>query len=369
MQRVLRAAQALGLPVQGFSGRWLRTIFSLFVLSGLLVPDITRAATLTVASVSLSDSRPSQTGVTYAAAASSYSGSTIKCVKEVFATTPAGTTKPTGMATASGITIAGSQTLLASTVGWTRGGSDPDGTVTFINSGSSEAPSGTKTWDLAGFTNSSLADTTYWLRISTYGNADCVTSPVDNTTIGFIITSGSQLSLTVDQSLSFTVNSVGSAAICDGTTTTQASTATTLPFGTVTSAVNGVVCQDLSAATNSTGGYTISLRYTGKPANGVGGFIADQTGSNASPTPFSAAGTEAYGYTTDDATLGTGTASRFTNGGQKWAAATTVNSEVAFEPSGVTAQTYRIGHQVGVSSITAAGNYSTTIIYTCTPVY
>jgi hypothetical protein len=151
--------------------------------------------------------------------------------------------------------------------------------------------------------------------------------------------------------------------------TTGTSTATTLPFGAVTTASNSLVCQDLQAATNATNGYSVYIRYTGKPQNAALDEIADHSGSNASPTVFSAAGTEAYGYTTDDATLGTGTANRFTNGGVKWAAATTGNAEVAYSSTGTAAATFRIGHQVGISTTTPGGTYSTTIIYTCTPVY
>ena len=87
----------------------------------------------------------------------------------------------------------------------------------------------------------------------------------------------------------------------------------------------------------------------------------------ASLAAFPAAGTEAYGYTTNDFTLGTGTAGRFNS--NLWAAMTTTNAEIAYEPTGVNTTTYRIGHQVGVSLTTRPGTYSTTVIYTCTPVY
>ena len=80
-------------------------------------------------------------------------------------------------------------------------------------------------------------------------------------------------------------------------------------------------------------------------------------------------GIEAYGYTTDDASLGTGTADRFTNPSQGWAAATTSNAEIGYEATGVATTHYTIGHQVGVATTTYPGTYTTTIIYTCTPVY
>jgi hypothetical protein len=187
----------------------------------------------------------------------------------------------------------------------------------------------------------------------------------------FILTNGSTLSLTVDPTLTFTVNAVASAQSCDGGTTTAASTATTIPFGTVTSASNALVCQDLTASSNAANGYTIFARYTSAPTNGLSQTITDWTGSNVTPTSSWSAGTEAYGYTTNDASLsaiGAGT-NRFTNGGQKYAAMTSSNAEVAFEAAGVSSTTYRVGHQVGVATITRPGTYTTTIIYTCTPVY
>ena len=48
---------------------------------------------------------------------------------------------------------------------------------------------------------------------------------------------------------------------------------------------------------------------------------------------------------------------------------TTTNAEIAYEPAGVNTTTYRIGHQVGVSLVTRPGTYTTTVIYTCTPIY
>ena len=128
-----------------------------------------------------------------------------------------------------------------------------------------------------------------------------------------------------------------------------------------------MVCQDLTAATNATNGYAIYARDTAQPTNALAQTIANHTGTNAAPTAFSGAGTEAYGYTTNDFTLGTGTPGRFN--ANLWAAMTTTNAEVAYEATGVSSTTYRIGHQVGISGTTRPGTYQTTVVYTCTPVY
>ncbi|GAC1371254.1 MAG: hypothetical protein NVSMB39_4810 [Candidatus Saccharimonadales bacterium] len=369
MNRILRAAEALGVPkVTNFKRKLAKIVAVAMALSGLaLNAGMANAATLTSAKMSLTDPRPSSTAVSYNFTGSSVSASLIKCVKEVFATTSTGTTKPTNMTTATGITINASSTLLTA-ANWTRGGADADGTVTFTYATGETPTAGTKTFNLDGFVNSSVADTSFFIRFNTYSDTTCATA-VDSTTVEYILTNGSTLSLSVDPSLTFTVNAVAGSQACDGTTTTAASTATTIPFGTVTSSANAVVCQDLTAASNSTNGYTVYARYTAAPSNTLSQTIADWTGTNSAPTAFSAAGTEAYGYTTNDAALGTGTANRFTSPSQGWAKMTTSNNEVVYEPNGVSATTFRIGHQVGVSTTTKPGTYTTTIIYTCTPVY
>jgi hypothetical protein len=386
VNRITRAAEALGLPkLQNVREKLAKVIIMLVAASGLLLNvQVASANTLAQAKVALSDPRPS--------AASNYtftggqtgglvSSTLIKCVMVTISTTTGGTIAPAGFTGNTSTVNAAASTLInSSATGWSLAQSDGAGSsagaknVFKYTNATGVTPSTTSgaTFEIdagGSSTNSSTADTKFWFTLQTFGNTDCATSPVDNAAPQFLNTNGSTLSLTVDQTLSFTVNSVGSAASCDGTTTTAASTATTIPFGTVTAASNAVVCQDLTAATNATNGYTIFARYTAKPTNALAQTIGDHTGTNASPTAFSAAGTEAYGYTTNDATLGTGTANRFTSPAAEWAAMTTSNNEVAYEAAGVTSTTYRVGHQVGVSLTTHPGTYTTTIIYTCTPVY
>ncbi len=352
----------------------------ILALSASLLPagPPVAAGTLTSASIALSDPRPSATGVGYTFTASSVdTGTAIRCIRAIWSTTATGDTAPTGFSGASGSVTAASSTLInSSATGWSLAKSDGTGSTgqnniyQYTNSTGVTPSTGTDaTLVLAGLANSSVADTGYYLRFNTYGNTNCSTSPIDNITVQFINTAGSQLSLTIDASLSFTVTGVNNGDSCNGSTTTGTSTATTLPFGAVTTASNSILCQDLAAATNATNGYTISLRYTGQPQNSTADVIADHSGTNTSPTTFSSPGTEAYGYTTSDASLGSGTADRFTSPAQAWAAATTSNAEVAFSATGTALTHYFIGHQVGISSTTAGGTYSTTIIYTCTPVY
>ncbi len=381
MQRAIRAARVLGIHVPEKLGRPVRLIFAWAVTAAMaLLPvgHVLAAGTLTSTSVSLSDSRPSAASVNYTFRGSSVDGATaIKCVKVVWATTASGDTAPAGFSGASGSVTAASSTLInSSATNWSLAKSDGTSSAgqnniyQYTNSAAGITPSTTSgaTFILAGITNPSTPDIGYFFQLSTYTNTNCISGAVDNATVQFISTNGSQLSLTVDPSLSFTVNAVGSGQACDATTTTQASTSTAITFGSVTPGSNSVVCQDLAAATNASGGYSIYARYTAAPTSGIN-TIADHTGTNTAPSAFSAPGTESYGYTTNDSSLGTGTANRFTNPSQGWAAMTTANAEIGYESASVTNTTYRIGHQAGVSVTTPAGTYTTTIIYTCTPVY
>lgn len=342
----------------------------------MFVVSITRvgalqAASLSTSSLSLGDPRPSTINVSYAFAAGGVSLTPIKCIKEVYADTSTGSVVPAGMSTAAANLDTANTNYIPTPASWTIT-RPANGTITLTNAtGETPAAASARKVTLSGVTNASTADTKYFLRLSTYNNIDCTSSPIDSVTVAFIFTNGSTLSLTVDQTLSFTVNAVASGQSCNGATSTQPSSATTIPFGTVSAAANSVVCQDLQAATNATNGYTISTRSVGAPTNSIGQTITSQAGTNAAPTAFPAPGTEAYGYTTNDPSLstlgGSATPNRFQT--NLWAGMTTANAEVGYESTGVTATTYRVGHQAGISLTTRPGTYQTTVIYTCTPVY
>jgi hypothetical protein len=332
-----------------------------FVASGLHIIAAS-AASLTTASVGLSDSRPSQTSVNY-----TFTGSSVT----VYATTATGTTVPTSFdSSVAAVAISASSTYInSSTAGWTLD-KTTNGTLKYTNAtGITPSTTTGATFIMNGITNSSIADTGYFLQFSTYNNVDCTTTPVDNTTVTFINTAGQAVSLTVDPSLAFTVAGAASGATCNGTTANVTTTASTIPLGTPTTSTNRIGVQNLSVTTNAGSGYTVYTRYTAKPTYNVTNTIADASGSNTTPAAFAAAGTEAFGYTTNDATLGTGTANRFTSPASGFAAFTTSNAEVAYNNAAASSQTTCVAQQVGISGTTPAGTYTTTVIYTATPLY
>lgn len=344
----------------------------LLILLALQV-QMVAAATLTTASLTMSDPRPNATTVNYDFQASGVTTSAIKCIRMEFDSSADGSGgKPAGLDITSAA-LSGTSDYIPTPGSWSVSNNNTTGvsSITFAT-GETPASASGRNVILTGVTNGSSAGDDYYLIVNTYNNTDCSTTPVDSVVVGFIYSSGQAVSMSVDGSLAFTVAGVtgnGSLAVNGATITNGlATTSTTIPFGTVTSVANKVAAQDLSVSTNAGNGYTVYTRYTGQVTSGSN-TIDNHTGTNASPSVFSAAGTESFGYTTEDATL-SGTADRFTSsGGNKWAAFTTSNAELVFNNAAVSSQTTRVGFQTGIASTTEPGAYTTTVVYTAVPVY
>jgi hypothetical protein len=329
------------------------------------------AATLTNASLSLQDARISQTSQYTATVSGLSTGQTIGCIEIDLGTAADGTGSVSGLSTASSTLVSQSFT---STGTWTVSNAQSAAHQLRATNATPVAPqSGSQTIVFGAVTNGNTANTSYFAVIKTYTTNSCAT-PSDTVTVQLVYTDGQQVSATVDPTLSFALALVASGQPVDagaGPNTNVASTTTTLPFGTITSSTNKIAAQDLTVSTNAGNGYSIFTRYTAALTSG--GFTIDDLGTapNSTPVSFTAAGTEGFGYTTNDSSLtatGAG-ANRFTNGGPKWAAFTTSNAEVAYSSAAVNNQTTRVGHQVGVSNTTQPGTYTTTVIYTATPIY
>lgn len=329
-----------------------------------------KAATLFTGSVSLSDPRPSQTA-NYQLTFSNVSTTQINCIAIVFTSAASGSTAgPTGLsATSATLDTTASTNYVPNPSGWSK--TSPQANIVWLtmSGGTSPASSSSRTVTINTITNGSTAETGYFLRFATYQNTNCTSSPIDSQTIMFIYTNGQSVSLTVDPSLSFTLSAVAAGQSINGAATTIATSTTSIPFGTVSSAANAIAAHDATVGTNASAGYTLYIRYTGALTSTGGATIDDHTGTNASPASFPAAGTEAFGYTTNDSSLGTGTATRFTSSNNLYAKFTTSNLEVAYNAGPTASTTHRIGYEVGVSNATEAGSYTTTVIYTLTPTY
>jgi hypothetical protein len=319
------------------------------------------AAGLTAVSNQVTDSRPSTSAVNYITKWTFPGTTAIGCMQIKYTTTASGSTKPTGMTTtaATKSSISGGGLTAGN---WSLNNTT-DGTLKYTHA-TTEATSTTAiTIITANITNPSSAGI-YYAQITTYTGNDCSTGLTDTATIAFSMISGQTLSVTVDPSLSFAINGVAASQAVNGATTTAATvtSANTIPLDNVNPTHNAIAAQDLVVSTNAVNGYTIYASYSGTLNDGAGHTIADWTGTNAAPTTFSAVGTSAFGYTSDDTNV-----SRFQT--DKWAKFETWGYEVAKNTTKVSSDTTRVGYQVGVGATQEAGLYTTTIILTATPSY
>ncbi len=318
------------------------------------------AASLTSASLELGDSRTSTTS-TYTVGASSFTtGTTIGCIEVALNDQADGAGAIPNAITTTSSTLVSSTLITAGS--WSVDNSS-NGTLRITNvTGETPAANGNVIW---GAVTNGDTDQTYYALINTYTDAGCTGgNEVDTTTIAFAYKDGTLVSLTLEPTLLFVVNAVASGQLVNSATTSILSTATGIDFGTaVTTSANGIAAHDLAVTTNASGGYNVYLRHTGQLTNESSDVIANHTGTNAAPTSFPAAGTEAWGYTTEDADL-----TQFT--ANTWAGFTTSNDLVMTNAAATAgSETVRVGQQVGIQSDTPAGTYSTTMIYTIVATY
>jgi alpha-tubulin suppressor-like RCC1 family protein len=179
----------------------------------------------------------------------------------------------------------------------------------------------------------------------------------------------STVAVSVEPSFVFSVSA--HAGACNGVSQSAGSSASAIAaaLGSVTSATVGVAAQDLSVESNSGSGFAVYLRTSSSLTNGSTS-ISGIAGSNATPGAGPVAGTPGFGYTTSDATLTGGAANRFTSPSAQWAAPTGTNAVVssASQPTSV-ADVVCVAYGVAVSDATAAGTYTTSVIYTAVPAF
>jgi hypothetical protein len=179
------------------------------------------------------------------------------------------------------------------------------------------------------------------------------------------------VSATVQDEIAFSIAAVTSGTVNGATINieTTAGVPPTVPFGAMTTTDNKVGAHNLTVTTNATNGYTVYVKYDDQLTHtNATNKIANISHTNAEPGAFTSAGTEGFGYTTEDSSLGTGTADRFTSTpGDKWAAYTASDAEVVYHNAAVTDQTTKVGYRLTVALTTLMGAYTSTVTYTATP--
>lgn len=374
------------LPKKSFKSS-LATFLIVALLNLFLFPYLAQkvnAGTLTSAKATIADSRAGQTAVNYDFAFTTTVTTAIKQWTIQFCTTASGTcTAPTGIVTTSAVRSSDNVAGTARTDTFTT-----NGTLTTVVTTPAAQATQAVTVSYTTITNPTTINTTYFARITTY--SDTGTTIIDGTdAVAFAILASTSIAVTasVDPTFTFTVAAANSGTVNGATINVTTSTAILIPFGTLSSGSTKIAAHDLSVTTNALNGYTITVKIptnsvTGNPPLYVSNTASSEnidgfTGTNATPTAWSSpAGTAKsvntgfFGYTTNDATLGTGTANRFTSVGNVWAGPTTPALEVAYSSVGVSsAETTRVGWQAEVNGLQPPGSYSGTVVLVATPTY
>lgn len=237
--------------------------------------------------------------------------------------------------------------------------------------------------NFTGVTNPSTINTSFFVRVNSFSDTGTTTIDYSQAMFAVLDTGSIAVSATVDPNFTFTIAPALSGSVNGDTINVSTTTTNSIPFGSLNTTTASVSAHDLTITTNAGSGYTITAStsanaQSGNPPliSGATNNIDSFTGTNASPTNWSApngstanANTGFFGYTTNDATLCTGTANRFTSGGPNYAGFTTTGQEVACSATGVSAETTRVGWKLAINSIQPAGSYTGTIILVATPTY
>ncbi|HSA84012.1 MAG TPA: hypothetical protein VLF20_03935 [Patescibacteria group bacterium] len=366
-----------------------KTILVAFLILALTVPplanfsigNIYAASPLTNYKIGINNSQSGATDVTYTFNWTTSGTNPIKQIDIQVCTTPSGTCNaPSGFSS-------GTPTLSADNIaGSGRTVSAPTANA-FRVVVTTPATQSTQSMNLTftGVTNPTSDNTTFYTRATTY--SDTGSTIIDGPTVAaFAVLTSSSIAVTasVDPSFTFSIAGVSSGANFNGGSgnVDVTTTATTIPFGTLSVGDQTIAAHDVTISSNALNGYQVTASHSagllaGNPPLASGSANVDSfTGSNASPATWSSPnGTTAstntgfFGYSTEDSSLCTGTVDRFTNGGPNWAGSSTTGGELICNANAVTGQTTRIGWAIEVNAYQQPGLYSGTAILIATPTY
>jgi hypothetical protein len=189
----------------------------------------------------------------------------------------------------------------------------------------------------------------------------------------------------VDTSFTFTVAGLGGGTTVNGLLTTGTSTATTIPFGSLTANTASSVAQRLSVSTNASYGFAVTVQTDQQLTSSSGADIDGFLDGAYSNTPIGwAAPTQSisdedtwghWGLTSNDETFGLTDPFDVGGAGELFVSASTTPVQV-FRHSGPSDGTTQnigradVAYQVEVSALQEAGtDYTATLTYVATPVF
>lgn len=341
-------------------GRLIASALMLAAVSVLPVLSATSvsAAQITGRKVTISTSAPSASA-TYTFAFTVPSATVIQSASFVACDAPSGTCNtPAGFSASSA--VASQPSNLGDVSGWATTNSTST-ELRLSKSGNAAPPTGSQSVVFSSVTNPSTANTTFFLRMTTFANANW-TSPIDTGVVAASTAIQVTLSLQVDETLTF----------CTGTsiTGTNCGTATgstvNLGIGSTTATSTGTSI--MAASTNAVLGYTITVSggtltsgsntITALASGATSSIGTKQFGLNLVANTVPSVGTGVSGSGTATPTVNYGTSNTFRLG----------TGESVATIGGVTnANTFTVSYIANIDGSTPAGNYTTTLTYVATP--
>ncbi len=170
--------------------------------------------------------------------------------------------------------------------------------------------------------------------------------------------------------LTFTVSGLPSGTNIASIVTDVATTATTIPFGTIATSSPIEAAQRLTLSTNAGIGYIVRIYQTQLLSKDSGRSIPTVSGTNTSPIAWSIPSGQsgAYGYHTTDATLGSGVATRFADD-DTYAQLDSTAREITYSSIPVSNESTDIIFKIELTSTQAAGTYNNTLSYLVIPIF
>jgi len=284
---------------------------ALIVALGLVaVTTKVDAAQIKTAKVTLADSRSGATGVAYDFSFLHTSAASIKKFTFDFCKLPSGDTHcttpiaSTGLTSVTATSFGGLSVPLGATGNWSI--TVVDKMITFYNNAGTVnlSANDSVTVTINAIANSTLAEAcdattgtdTCFIWIKSYNDAGGI---IDTGVVTYTIVDAVTVTAKVDPTFTFVVAGVGAGTANNGISTSVASTANTLPFGSLTAGTQKYAAHALYVTTNTQSGYTVDAKMATQmtgvyTSNNIDPFVAAWT----SPTTW----TEPTGGTPNDNT-------------------------------------------------------------------
>ncbi|NBD73416.1 hypothetical protein GVX82_00025, partial [Patescibacteria group bacterium] len=172
--------------------------------------------------------------------------------------------------------------------------------------------------------------------------------------------------------LTFSISGLPAGTTTEGVATDVPTTATSVPFGSLTVSSSSIAAHRLAVSTNAPRGYQILLGKRDHLTNGRGGTIPVVAASNTDPLPWESACdltafTGCWGYHTGDDTLGGGSTRFFLD--DTYAAFSLSPEEVVYSGAPVAGQESDVVYRLEVSPDQPPGRYESSLQYLIVPTF